>query len=537
MRGRFGSVREALVSFLLLGLQSLVLAQASPRNEWADQYLMTGTIEVHGGRYALVDDDGAVKAYLIHRSSLDLNRHVGQTVEATVREPLLRVSDEPRVWVDHVASKGNHARGRASPAGGDSLSRAATGLFGHVALTQFSEPLVMEEVPGEPMMACQSSTKQMCGPPGRVWVSGEYLTWWPDGMHIPALVTSSPAGTPSDQAGVLGQPGTRILYGDREILDGLSPGLRAQAGIWFDRQHRYGIQGEYVWLQRETDEFTAGCDESGLPIVARPYFNINPRDPTNALDPPAREYAQLICYPSLHRGAVTVESSTQFQSAGLALRALIASETFSNEYGTGYSRVDLVSGYRYTLLEDRLGIHEDRTTYRRDQTLATFQVADQFDTRNRFHGIDVGAVWYSGWRNWTAEFLLKTAVGNVNQKVGIEGRTMVIEPGVAPESHEGGLLALSSNIGTYSQDQFTMIPELGAKLGFQVLPRWQATVGYTFIYWGSVARAGDQIDRDINPDQVPPPIVPMEGAARPVFAFQETDYWIHGLSVGLEGRW
>src|SRR5262245_32394939 len=37
----------------------------------------------------------------------------------------------------------------------------------------------------------------------RFWVSGEYLLWWTRGVHLPALVTTSPQGTPASDAGVL----------------------------------------------------------------------------------------------------------------------------------------------------------------------------------------------------------------------------------------------------------------------------------------------------------------------------------------------
>ena len=50
-------------------------------------------------------------------------------------------------------------------------------------------------------------------------------------------------------------------------------------------------------------------------------------------------------------------------------------------------------------------------------------------------------------------------------------------------------------------------------------------------------RAGDQIDLDVNPDQIAPPIVPMAGALRPEFAFLESNYSAQGISPGVEGRW
>ena len=81
------------------------------------------------------------------------------------------------------------------------------------------------------------------------------------------------------------------------------------------------------------------------------------------------------------------------------------------------------------------------------------------------------------------------------------------------------------------------MPELGFNVGFQILPHLRPRAGYTFLYWGPVVRPGDQIDLDVNPDQLAPPIVPLVGALRPEFAFEESTYWVAGPDFGLEGRW
>ena len=57
----------------------------------------------------------------------------------------------------------------------------------------------------------------VCSPPGRFWLRGEYLMWWTSGMDLPPLVTTSPQGTPQNQAGVLGQSGTTILFGGQTV--------------------------------------------------------------------------------------------------------------------------------------------------------------------------------------------------------------------------------------------------------------------------------------------------------------------------------
>ena len=40
----------------------------------------------------------------------------------------------------------------------------------------------------------------------------------------------------------------------------------------------------------------------------------------------------------------------------------------------------------------------------------------------------------------------------------------------------------------------------------------------------------------LTPDLLPPEANPFTGALRPRFAFNETDYWLHGLNVGLDCR-
>ena len=62
-------------------------------------------------------------------------------------------------------------------------------------------------------------------------MAADALGWWVKGDSLPALVTTSPIGTPSSAAGVLGEPGTSILYGNQKVNDGIRPGGRIMGGI------------------------------------------------------------------------------------------------------------------------------------------------------------------------------------------------------------------------------------------------------------------------------------------------------------------
>ena len=68
-----------------------------------------------------------------------------------------------------------------------------------------------------------------------------------------------------------------------------------------------------------------------------------------------------------------------------------------------------------------------------------------------------------------------------------------------------------------------MVPELNLNVGYQVTDHLRAYIGYTFLYWSDVVRAGEQVPRAINPVQLlsGPNLAPQA----PLFAFKATDFW------------
>src|SRR5205814_810605 len=64
-----------------------------------------------------------------------------------------------------------------------------------------------------------------CERPLRAWVDAEYLLWWTKGapLSTPLVTTGSLTDIPP---GALGQPGTRVLFGDHSIGFGALSGLR-----------------------------------------------------------------------------------------------------------------------------------------------------------------------------------------------------------------------------------------------------------------------------------------------------------------------
>jgi hypothetical protein len=136
---------------------------------------------------------------------------------------------------------------------------------------------------------------------------------------------------------------------------------------------------------------------------------------------------------------------------------------------------------------------------------------------------------------WSLDLLSKVAIGNTRSTVTIDG--IAFQDGEQQEPR-GSILAQSTNIGTHLSDEFTMVPEVGIGLGYQINPCWRLTAGYSLIYWCSVRRAGDQIDQHLNPELWPPrPIQPEAAGLWPQFPGVGSDFWAQGLNVGLEATW
>lgn len=392
---------------------------------------------------------------------------------------------------------------------------------------------------------CGRSQAYGCNSPAYIWVRGEYLLWWTKGMDVPPLVTTSPAGTPGADAGVLGVDGTSVLFGNSSILNGSRSGGRIRIGGWLDDYRRIGLEGDFLALGDESIEYRAASDANGSPILARPFFNMNPRDPaTEDLDPPAREDAELVSYPGILAGAVTVHGVTGFHSAGARLRSNLCCNNQCRQDPcscastcVGSSRVDFLLGYRYIRLRDSLSVTEDLVSLEEENS-SHYDIVDSFETRNCFHGAEIGAIWELRRRRWSLEVLSKIALGNNHQVVDITGSTIITPFEGGPQiPYTGGLLAQRTNIGHYSRNEFAMIPEIGVTLGYALTDHLQFKAGYTLIYWGHVVRPGDQINLDLNPDLLPPEMVPFVGPLRPTFAFHHTDFWAHGLSLGLDYSW
>jgi hypothetical protein len=134
----------------------------------------------------------------------------------------------------------------------------------------------------------------------------------------------------------------------------------------------------------------------------------------------------------------------------------------------------------------------------------------------------------------------KLAVGNTEQSVDVRGSTAINPGGVVGFVESpglGGFLAQPGlNIGRQVRNALTLMPEAEMAVAFQVNDYVSLHLGANMVYANRVARAGNQIDRNVNPTYFPPANAPT-GPAAPESKFDQTYLLLYGFNAGMEVRW
>ncbi len=370
--------------------------------------------------------------------------------------------------------------------------------------------------PNDPMGDCSDDWHNTLdsGPPRGFWGRAEALYWWTRGSNTPPLVTTSPDTTPQNLAGIL--PNATTVFGGQPLNQQGRSGGRFTLGYWFDDCQAFGVENTFLFLANARDSYRNTSD--GSPILARPFFNV-----LNG-----QQDADLIAFPNVVVGSINATTSRQVLGNEVNMRRAL--------YVDDCHRLDMLAGYRFFHFAEGLNVSSQTTSTDQGGSIpigTQFSIVDSFGTRNQFNGGQLGLnSQYTNGR-WTVDFLAKVALGAINQRVQIGGNTTVTVPNTAPVSNAGGILALGSNSGTFNRNQFSVLPEFGTNLRYQLTPLWRMNVGYTFMLLTNVVRPGDQIDTRLDPNQFPPP-----GTSGPftfpTFAFHNSDVWMQGINWGIE---
>jgi hypothetical protein len=366
---------------------------------------------------------------------------------------------------------------------------------------------------------------------GTLWSSMELLLWATSADTIPALATASPAGTPPASAGIIGQPGTTILFGGGDAPGTLRPGGRFTVGVWFDPRQLDGIEASYLELALASPGVAVG--NAGGSLLARPYVDAVSGQPAALVVPfPGAVPAD----PTLLAQSIQAGETSLFNGAELLLRHSLVCDTFHRRY--------LVGGYRYFGLIDRLAVAQNNvisTGTPGGYPQLTVGSVDQFNVVNQFHGGEFGLIERWWHHRWGFQATGKVGFGGTGIGSSISGLTTATQTvlnadgtttATVVSTNPGGVLAQPTNAGNRWSSVFAAVGEVGVAVDYGILPQLRCSVGYTCIWWSQVARAGQQVDATVNPTQFPPGT--LSGAAQPAFNLQTTDFWAQGLTLGLE---
>lgn len=380
------------------------------------------------------------------------------------------------------------------------------------------------------------------------WVDTSILLTWVKGSSPPPLVTSGPANVP--RAGALDSRGTVVLFGGKPVTYDPLAGGRWELGAWWDVHRSWGVALSSFVLERGSTLFQDSATPSGVPVLTRPVIATQT----------GQEAATRVSFPGARNGAIAVELGTHLWG----LETNVISNCWGGEvplhedrFPFGGFRAGFLGGFRYLNLHESLEIAE--ATGFRDGATGRFggmvigtpnflAAIDTFKTQDFFYGGQLGfqAEYWHGC--WVVDLSGKLALGETHQELIIKGISLLTPttlntacPPVTvingcPLALPGGLLATSTNLGHYSHDRFSVVPELAAKVAYQVNSWLRLSLAYRYLFWSNTVRPADQIDRTVNLTQVPTSQLfgPLTGPARPLVLFHETAFWMQQMAFGAE---
>lgn len=352
-----------------------------------------------------------------------------------------------------------------------------------------------------------------------LWFRTDYILWQLPRQNIPFPIVTT--GNPADDCfgGVIGQPGTGVLFGNQNVSNNNTGGLRVLLGGWLDNAHDFGVEANGFVVLQENHTFSFSSDKSGNPGLYLSAYNTQL----------GREDSAIIADPIQQFGG-SIQVATGMRFFGTELNTLF------NLKRNDVFEWTFLSGVRYLDLRESLSV----SAVSRDLVLNQhITLDDQFKTANQFLGYQIGS--RMRWRSprWMLDLTGKVALGGNRREVTISGQSTSGGPDATnPGTYAGGFYAQPSNIGRDSNIALAVVPAAEVRIGFFVLPRVIASVGYDILYLNQTVRATNQVDRNLNLSQSPVLGSPTpDGPAGPRRQFDSSDFFVHGLSVGLEIRY
>jgi hypothetical protein len=360
-----------------------------------------------------------------------------------------------------------------------------------------------------------------CGSGGG-WANVDFAFWAPQAREMQPIITAADPGF----APLPGSPGFRTVFGN-EIDPGMRPGVKFDVGKYFGPGQLlgFGARGFYM----DTSSSSAAIAAQGTDIsLGRYFFDARSAPIINRVDNAiVMAAANDGGTDPVFTGAARAESNLDYYGAELYGRVVLGRDKAN--------QLDLLGGYSVASIQDSLLVDSvtagNPNNFFDPQPDQTVGIRDWFDASNVFQGGHIGADAKLGYGRWHFDMVGKIHLGNMNQQVSRVGlrQTVAGAPGLNgfPDANAAitprGVL-ITQNQGIYERNTFTFAPEMNFKIGFEVIEHCMLSVGYSFIYWDSVALADNQIDNIVDPFGL---------IGVPAYQIQDSGFWFQSLNLGL----
>ncbi len=390
--------------------------------------------------------------------------------------------------------------------------------------------------------------------PIRLYGGVDYMLWWVKGapLSVP-LVSTGPIST--THHGLLGPPAengadSTVLYGaghspaqgGKNIQD-FPPfsGVRVTLGLWLDNEQRFAIEGSGFLLERRRAGYQARGDSNGNPVLGVPVYNtvtysigmnIFPGEdslPFSLPDDPNRARGAQ----GVITGGIKISNYLRLWGAeAVGVVNLVRTPSWHLSGLTGFRYLDLSETFNLTCdIEGLSGFYANESGV----------VSDTFQTRNQFYGGILGLRGGFTTERLSVDLTLRAALGSSHEVQNVWGGfTSLNFPSAGFNSGPEGIFAQPANEGRRSANRFSVVPEAQLKLSYAVTSWMQVSAGYDFLYYTNVIRPGDQINREIPKGQTfnqADLLGTSISATSPAPLFRATDFFAHGVNVGLSFRY
>lgn len=380
-------------------------------------------------------------------------------------------------------------------------------------------------------------------------LSVDYLFWTLKKNPVSApLVTT--VSFDDSVPGAFGQPGSKVVLGDKALDMGWMNGFRVAAS------HSYGCfgaQANYFLLPEVSEKKSLSTSGVvGSNSYAVPIFDVTGFWGLNGIP---GETIFLLPGPLLGEFP-GFEAEFELKASSALQGAELNGFYESNWFGA-------IFGFRWVQLQESLRFKTHSQSIPGFPAPASFyDTRDRFHTRNDFLGGQIGLEAHFEKNCWTFAGGVKGGLGAMLEQVKIRGSSrspggnlfyMILSS--TPINLDGGIFAEPTNKGTSHQTHLAAVIEANAQVKYSLGCHFNLQLGYDFLWVSKLVRPGDQIDRKINPTRtalgeatretagvrttptpfgMPGPAQAVQGPVRPRHAFKHTDFWTQGLMAGLE---